>query len=269
MNSPDLPPAREPAFNIPLAVVVVTLLLAAIQGARSLLDPDTDWRLIAALAFVPARISLWLGHAEMADVLRSAFGDRAARIDMALLPANLRALLDLDGSEPISALSYGLLHGSWGHFLTNGLWLVAFGSPVARRLGAARFGILLAVTTVGGAMAHWWVDPLAVAPLIGASAAVSGATAAAARFVFAPGVRFGELGNDERVRAIPAEPVLRLLSNPRALTFIAFWFLANILFGTGLVSMTGEDTHIAWQAHIGGFVAGLLIFPLLDKGASR
>lgn len=264
-----LAPAHEPAFNIPAVVMIMTLLLAGIFGLRSVMDAETDWRLLAALAFVPARISLWLEHAELPEVLRAAFGESAARLQPTQLPEKLRLLLDQDVSTPLTVLSYGLLHGSFSHLLTNGFWLVAFGSPVARRLGATRFLILLSLATMGGAIAHWFVDPLAIAPLIGASAAVSGTTAAAARFVFAPGIRFGALGQDEKVRAIRAESFMQLVANPRALAFIGFWFAANFLFGSGVIPVSGEEANIAWQAHIGGFVVGLMIFPLLDRHDQR
>ena len=98
---------------------------------------------------------------------------------------------------------------------------------------------------------------------------MSGATAAAIRFVFAPGLRFGALGDDAVVRAIPAERFGQLWRNSRALLFIAIWFATNILFGAGLVPIFGEETSIAWEAHIGGFLVGLWLFPLLDRGAVR
>ena len=95
------------------------------------------------------------------------------------------------------------------------------------------------------------------------------ATAAAIRFVFSPGVHFGGLGHDEVVRAIPAERFGSLWRNSRALLFVVIWFVTNILFGAGLVPILGEETSIAWEAHIGGFLAGLLLFPLLDRGPVR
>jgi membrane associated rhomboid family serine protease len=51
--------------------------------------------------------------------------------------------------------------------------------------------------------------------------------------------------------------------------FIVIWFATNILFGAGLVPILGEETSIAWEAHIGGFLVGLLLFPLFDRDASR
>lgn len=71
------------------------------------------------------------------------------------------------------------------------------------------------------------------------------------------------------MKAIPAEPLGQLWRNSRALLFTGIWFATNILFGAGLVPIFGEETSIAWEAHIGGFVVGLLLFPLLDRGQQR
>jgi membrane associated rhomboid family serine protease len=257
----------EPMFNVPSIVTALAGLLAAIHILRQVLSPETDWSLIAALGFVPARLSLWLETATIREILEAGFGQAASTLDTARLPSDLQSLINDDSFHLVNPLTYGLLHGSWGHLATNSLWLVAFGSPVARRLGSRNVLLLLCAATMGGALAQWLVSPLGLAPLIGASAGVSGATAAAARFVFADGIRYADLGNDRQVRAIPVEPLLKLITNPRALTFIAFWFGTNILFGSGIVPLAGEDASIAWQAHIGGFLTGLLLFPALDRGA--
>jgi len=267
---PGAPPSsqREPVLNLPTAIVWLSLLLVLIQGGRELLSAYDDYVLMSWLAFVPARLSLWLAPDRIEDVVTAMAGavrgqDLADRLQL------VRLLLADGGPRLWTLLSYGLLHGSWLHLVTNLVWLAAFGSPVARRLGTGPFLTLMGLSTIGGALLHWWSRELDVLPLVGASAAVSGATAAAIRFVFAPGLRFGSLADDAVVRAIPAEPMGQLWRNSRALLFIAIWFATNILFGAGLVPILGEETSIAWEAHIGGFLVGLMLFPLLDKGALR
>jgi membrane associated rhomboid family serine protease len=257
---------REPALNIPLIVLALGLVLVALHVGRQWLGNSADWQFIARWAFVPARLSLWLGYADLGEVLAASFGPAASTMRAADLPGALRLLVTDGANAMLTLATYGLLHGSWGHLVSNTLWLVVFGSPVARRLGDMRFLVLMLVTSAAGALAHWLTDPLELSPLIGASAAVSGATAAAARFVFQPGIRFGDLGRDQAVRAIPAANLRQLFGNPRALAFIGIWFAANLVFGTGVVPLAGEDASIAWQAHIGGFVAGLALFPLFDRG---
>ncbi|MCU4180481.1 rhomboid family intramembrane serine protease [Bosea sp. BH3] len=261
------PPAREPAFNLPSAVVWLLGILALIQAGRSLLSDYDDYLLMSWLAFVPARLTLWISPERIDDVVGAL--SQAGGSDVVERLQLVRLLLADGGVRLWTVLTYGFLHGSWLHLVSNAVWLAAFGSPVARRLGSWSFLNLMALSTIGGALLHWWSRELEVLPLVGASAGVSGATAAAVRFVFAPGMRFGELGNDAVVRAIPAEPFGQLWRNSRALLFIAIWFATNILFGAGMVPIFGEETSIAWEAHIGGFVVGLLLFPLLDRGAQR
>lgn len=267
-SGPRAAAPREPILNLPSVIVWLTLALAAIQGGRSLLSAYDDYVLMAWLAFVPARLSLWLGPERLEEMV-SALANSAAGQDLADRLQLVRILLADGGPRLWTVLTYGLLHGSWLHLVTNVLWLAAFGSPVARRLGPGRFLSLMGLSTIGGALLHWFSRDLDVLPLVGASAAVSGATAAAIRFVFAPGLRFGSLADDAVVRAIPAEPIGQLWRNSRALLFIGIWFATNFLFGSGLVPILGEDTSIAWEAHIGGFMVGLLLFSLLDRGAVR
>lgn len=260
------PPAREPILNLPAPVVWLIAALVLIHGVREFLSPYDDYMIVSWLAFVPARLSLWLSPDRLDEVITS-LGQSQLGQDVGDRIALARLMLADGGPRLWNLVTYGLLHGSWTHLISNLVWLAAFGSPVARRLGTARFLSLMALATIGGALLHWWSRELDVLPLVGASAAIAGATAAAARFVFAPGLRFGALGDDAVVQAIPADSFLGIWRNSRALIFIAIWFVTNILFGSGIVPIFGEETSIAWEAHIGGFLVGLLLFPLFDRGA--
>jgi membrane associated rhomboid family serine protease len=262
------PPAREPILNLPGPVIWLSLLVVAIHAGRALLGDEADYRLVAWLSFVPLRLSLWLDPSRLGEAVDELA--RSAPAETLAARLQLMRLLIADGGPKLwTLLTYALLHGSWLHLLSNAVWFAAFGSPVARRLGSGRFLSLLGLSAIGGALLHWVSRELDMLPLVGASAAVSGATAAAIRFVFSPGLSFGNLSDDLVVRAIPAEPIGGVWRNPRAMLFIAIWFATNILFGSGLVPIFGEETSIAWEAHIGGFLAGLLLFPLLDRGAVR
>src|SRR4051812_48729445 len=63
---------------------------------------------------------------------------------------------------------------------------------------------------------------------------------------------------------VPALPLLRALRDGRVVGFLAVWFGVNIIFGVGAIGVDAETTSVAWQAHIGGFLAGLLLFALFD-----
>jgi membrane associated rhomboid family serine protease len=160
---------------------------------------------------------------------------------------------------------YSLIHADWTHFGVNAVWLLPFGSAVARRFGALRFMAFFAVTAAAGAALHLATHAGEQYPMIGASASISGLMAAAMRFAFQRGGPLGLLrGDDEEAYRVPAIPLTGVLRDARVLIFLAVWFGINLIFGLGSLSFTGSDQPVAWQAHIGGFLAGLLLFSWFD-----
>jgi membrane associated rhomboid family serine protease len=101
--------------------------------------------------------------------------------------------------------------------------------------------------------------------MIGASASVSGTMAAAIRFAFVQGsfLSFSR-GDADAAARVPALSLMRALRNPRVLGFLAVWFGVNIIFGIGSIAIGADGASVAWQAHIGGFFAGLVLFSLFD-----
>ena len=95
--------------------------------------------------------------------------------------------------------------------------------------------------------------------------------AAALRFAFEEGGPLGMFrGRGPAAFRVPAASLTQAFRNRQVLIFTGIWFFMNIAFGLGSISIFGENT-VAWEAHIGGFLAGLLLFPLFDpigpKGA--
>jgi len=135
----------------------------------------------------------------------------------------------------------------------------------SRRFGGFRFFLFMAVTAAAGALAHLVTHEHAVAPMIGASASVSGAMAAAIRFAFAQGsfLSFSR-GDADAAARVPALSLMHALRNGRVLAFLAVWFGVNIIFGIGSIAIGADGASVAWQAHIGGFLAGLMLFSLFD-----
>jgi membrane associated rhomboid family serine protease len=251
-------------FNIPLPVLALIGVLTAVHLIRLALPFERDLWLLAEFGVVPARFALefgWLDQERIVRDLTAGLGGQAAMERLAV------AQYFVDGAGPRwwSLLTYAGLHANTPHILTNLLWLAVFGSPLARRLETPRFLALLAAGAVAGALMHLWANPADVAPLVGASAAISAATGAAARFVFSIGLRMDMMGDPTRVRLLPALTLVQLVQNRAALAFILIWFATNWLFGAGVVTFGGMEESIAWQAHVGGFLAGLLLFPLVDR----
>ena len=148
-------------------------------------------------------------------------------------------------------VSHIFLHANFTHLTVNCLWLLAFGPVVARRFGAGLFLLFFALCGIAGAAAYLafnWASPAGV---IGASGAISGVMAAGMRLFPWPGTT---LSRD------PAP----IFSSP-VLLFTGVWLITNLIFGLTGFGSGGEIQQIAWQAHLGGFVAGLLLTGPFDR----
>jgi membrane associated rhomboid family serine protease len=161
-------------------------------------------------------------------------------------------------------VTYALIHADLSHLVFNSVWLLAFGSPVAQRFGSLRFMAFMALTAAAGAAVHLLTHFGELLPMVGASAAISGAMAAAARFAFQRGGPLEFWRDRTEACRVPAAPLAVSLRDPRVIAFLVVWFGVNILFGVFSVGMPGVEQSIAWQAHIGGFLAGLLAFAAFD-----
>ena len=238
-SPPQLPTEqpREPILTLPGPLTAYVLLLAVIH-LRVLLPVEWENWTIDVFGFIPKRYDSTLLSIDFP-------GGAGARI--------------------WTFVTYSLLHANFSHIAFNVLWLLPFGSALARRFGGVRFFLFMAVTAIAGALAHLVTHEHAVAPMIGASASVSGAMAAAIRFAFVKGsfLSFSR-GDADAAAKVPALSLARALRNPRVLAFLGVWFGVNIIFGLGSISIGTEGVSVAWQAHIGGFFAGLLLFSLFD-----
>ena len=155
-------------------------------------------------------------------------------------------------------LTYALLHGDGVHLTVNALWLAIFGTPVIRRLGTARFAALSIAGALGAAALHLATHWGAANPMIGYSGVVSALTGAAARFAFVGGGGPAGIGFDGPRLSIPGTFLKRA-----SLGFVVVWMVANLLSGSGL--LTPEGPRIAWEAHVGGFLVGLVLFGWFDR----
>jgi membrane associated rhomboid family serine protease len=232
---PDTP--REPILTLPRALTAYIALIGLIH-LRVLLPPELENWTIDVFGFIPKRYDSTL-------------------LDITFPGGN--------GAKVWTFVTYSLLHANLSHIGFNVLWLLPFGSALARRFGAARFFVFMAVTAAAGALAHLLTHEHAIAPMIGASASVSGTMAAAIRFAFVQGsfLSFSR-GDAEAAAKVPALSLSRALRNGRVLGFLAVWFGVNIIFGMGSIAIGADGASVAWQAHIGGFVAGLMLFSLFD-----
>ncbi|GLK55838.1 membrane associated rhomboid family serine protease [Methylopila capsulata] len=235
---------RERAFNAPAVVIATIALFGAIHLWRVFLSEDADIAVLLRFAFIPARYD----------------------------PASpyLPGMLGGEGAKLWTFLTYALLHGDWTHLLVNSVAMLAFGSAVAWRFGPLRFLFFSALCAIGGAAAYLALHLDEPQPVSGASAAISGQMAAAMRFMFEAGGPLGAFRRRGRLAfSAPAVPLAPALRNPQVLIFLLAWFGTNIVFGLGGMAIAGETAAIAWEAHIGGFLTGLVLFPLFDPKVAR
>lgn len=218
---------REPIFNLPPIVIAIIGACVVIHLMREyVLSPDQDFALLLRAAFIPIRYS---------------------------------GQYDLDIWAFTSPLTYAFLHGGFAHLAINMVWLAAFGSPLANRLGVLRFSLFFAVTSLAAVALHYVLHSMDQAPLVGASGAISGMMGAAARFSF----------QIDRSHGKPAFagaplPIRDVFRSRTAMTFLGVWMIINLV--TGVVGFTpGVDNQIAWEAHIGGFLAGFLGIRFFDR----
>lgn len=220
------------ALNIPNGVLFAGLLMFAVHLLRVSLPTDEGFALLVSLAFVPARYSGVSG-----------------------IPGG-------QWSDVTSFITYMFVHGSWTHLVVNLLWMLAFGSAVAKRIGTFPFLLFSALCGVAGALVHLALHFGEAIPVVGASAAISGQMAAAVRFMF--GAREGPAWFSRDVKSIPLAGISKTLANPRFLGFLTVWVLLNLLFGLGGVQLEAGGSSIAWEAHIGGFLCGLFSIGMFD-----
>jgi membrane associated rhomboid family serine protease len=136
----------------------------------------------------------------------------------------------------VDPVTYQFVHGGFAHIGANMLGLVAFGAGVEQRMGGWRFLAFYLLCGIVGAFTEYAVDPGSSDAVIGASAAISGL--------------FGA--------------ILRFRAFRRSLwLLVAVWLLINVV--TGTVGVGSPSAPVAWIAHIGGFVAGLVLFPLFVR----
>ena len=154
--------------------------------------------------------------------------------------------LVLQGKQLHSLVTSMFLHGDFWHILGNMVFLFVFGDNVEDRFGHIKFILLYFVFGIGGGLIHSIVAVMfggsdAFIPAVGASAAISGILGA--YLVFFPRAKI--------VSVVPSFVFVRVAPVP-AWVFIGFWFILQLLY-------SGGATSVAYMAHIGGFLIGLIV----------
>lgn len=236
---PTNAPQHEPAFNVPSVVLLLLALLVLVHVAGTLLPGDEEFWLLLAGAFIPGR-----------------YGPGGSG-----LPGGELALFT-------SPFTHMLLHGDWMHLAFNSAWLLAFGGAIAERLGTLRFLAFFTLCGLAGAGAFYVVNSGLMQPMIGASGAIFGLMGGVLRILF-PAVDSGGFRRlREAPRSVPLMPLRQALTDRRILAVSAVLVVLNVLTVIGF-GVAQNSAGIAWEAHLGGYLFGLLAYGIFDGVSAR
>jgi membrane associated rhomboid family serine protease len=164
----------------------------------------------------------------------------------------LRCVID-PGRQAGNVLTSMFLHGGWMHLIGNMWFLWLFGNNVEDSMTRPRFIVFYLLCGLGAALLQVMVEPNSIVPMVGASGAISGVMGA--YLVLYPRVRvftFVPLGFFITSIALPAWVML------------IYWMLLQVLGGFSRFLST-EEGGVAFWAHVGGFVAGIVLVKLFER----
>jgi membrane associated rhomboid family serine protease len=146
------------------------------------------------------------------------------------------------------------LHGGWMHFLGNMWTLYLFGDNVEDRMGPVRYLVFYLLSGLAAGLTHYLTDPGGTVPTIGASGAIAGVLGAYCLLF-------------PLARVITLVPVFffPFIFEVPAVFYLGIWFVSQLYSGTLALMSPQYYEGVAWWAHVGGFVAGMVLLPLFKK----
>ncbi len=184
--------------------------------------------------------------------------------EISLSPAALDRLTRTWGLVPVQLLARPaelwitiftsmFLHGGWFHVISNMWVLFIFGDNVEDRLGGTRYLLFYLLSGVAAALMETFILPTSRVPTIGASGAIAGVLGA--YLVLYPRAKVASL--------VPILFIFTIIDIP-AFLFLLFWFVSQLF--SGWLSLQGSaGSGVAWWAHVGGFLFGMLAVGLLAR----
>jgi membrane associated rhomboid family serine protease len=165
-----------------------------------------------------------------------------------VVPAHLR---------PATLLTSMFLHGGWSHILGNMLFLYAFGKSLEDAMGHTKFLAFYMVCGIAAGIAHVALNYYSTLPTVGASGAIAG-------------VMGGYLIKFPRARIHTLIFVLFFftMADIPAAFILVYWFVMQLFSGYGSIAHTNvTDSGVAWFAHVGGFLTGMILVNLMGTRA--
>ena len=215
-------PLRDNVFrrHFPLVTWLLICVNVAVYYMESSMNPDALMQIVDRFAIVPARY----GH------------------DGSFLG------LRLPVSEYLPVLSSMFLHGSWLHVIGNMWFLYLFGASVEDRMGTPRYFLFYILCGLAAGFIYIYFDLTSTLPSLGASGAIAGVMGA-----------YMVLFPTARIMTLILVIIFPFFIELPALLYIGIWFFYQVLLETMYAAAPGIGGGLAWWAHIGGFVAGMLL----------
>ncbi len=236
---------RNPVLRTP---VVTYLILAALAAVWLFVQRGWDFGEAGFYALATSVCNLGLVPGEVTGL---------APLGQAVpMAPGLACVIDAEPVNTLTPVTSMFLHGSWGHILGNGLFLWVFGNNVEDVMGRGRFVVFYLICGLAAAAAHVLVTPASPIPTVGASGAISGVLGA--YLVLFPRVRVNML--------FWFFIIIRIIPVPAWLV-LAYWFILQIVMGLPELTAVerGLTGGVAVWAHVGGFVAGMLLVKLFEN----
>src|ERR1051326_3894055 len=226
-------------------------------------ENETQRAAIVALAIIAVNVLVWL----FVQGAGSETTVAASICNLGLIPGALTGTLPPGTTVPLGEglvcaaepghglthlFTHMFLHGSWMHLLGNMWFLWLFGNNIEDSMGHIRFVVFYLICGLAAAAGQVFTQPNSVVPMVGASGAISGVMGG--YLVLYPRVRVYTLvflGFFVTSIALPAWAML------------GYWFV--IQFISGVVSIGGQGAGVAFWAHVGGFVAGIVLIKLFAR----
>ncbi|MBA3889133.1 MAG: rhomboid family intramembrane serine protease [Gemmatimonadaceae bacterium] len=232
---------ENPVLHTPVMTYVVLVLIfgtwLVVQGGG--LDPVQLATSVCNLGLVPAELT----------------GTRPVGFEVPM-GQGLLCVVDAEPINRLTPVTSMFLHGSWGHILGNALFFWVFGNNIEDSMGAVRFVTFYLLCGLAAVAAHIAIHPASPVPTVGASGAISGVLGA--YLVLYPRVRVNMLfWFLFFIRVIPLPAWLVLV----------WWFGIQVITGLPQLSPLRNDVSggVAVWAHVGGFVAGVVLVKLFES----
>ena len=150
-----------------------------------------------------------------------------------------------------TVLTSMFMHGGWFHLIGNMLFLWVFGNNIEDATGHGRFLVFYLLCGVAAAAAQTFINPNSIVPMVGASGAISGVLGA--YLLLYPKVR---------VHTLIILPIYITTVTLPAWVMLGYWILLQVLSGLVSLNELEKGSGVAFFAHVGGFIAGLLLVKL-------